>query len=1012
MAGSENVEAGAQVSELFMLRLRYKEARLVRAGGDSPILLTDRQTAWVVYTGRVDVFLVPVANGRVAGTRRHLFRAETGQAVFGVSADEGGSGAVPSDGVALLAVGGPDTQLLQVRRSALEKFAQGPQFVNQVIELIDHWVAGLLGSIARQAPPQDITVLEPGREIRLEEGQAAHPNRDILWVQHIEGCSQFMGIEALPLMGEGFLPLSNRTWLQSCGAGRLRAINTKELVGEGLAWTALDGFHGLALECIRWTTAQAEQAERGRWQRRIEADERQVAQALSQLAGILEPRAITHLEGEGPSADPLLAACQWVGQAMGVAIQSPPVVPAGRATADPLAAIARASRIRTRRVALRGEWYREEGGPVLAYLAADQPTRLTDGSAGPAEWNDGGRPVALLPASGRRPRVAGCYDLLDPVAQVRAPVTAQVAASVSPFGYVFYKPLPDRALTDLDLLRLGLQGSRRDVLTILLVALGMGGLSMVTPLATGILFDTVIPGVYRNQLVELGLALLVSAVAAALFHLTRNIAVLRLESKLEESVQAALWDRLLRLPAPFFRQYTAGDLAVRILGISSMRQVLSEVVISSVLSGLFSILNLILLFYYAPGLAWSATGLVLLFVSVTVIVGYVQVRHQRALTDVQGRISGLVLQLVTGIAKLRMAGVEGRAFARWAREFSRQRGIAFQSRMLSNGLQVFSSAFPVLALLIIFALMGLSAEGSGLSTGAFLAFNAAFTQFLVASLAVSSAWIWILSVVPMYERVRPVLQAVPEVDPAKADPGTLAGEIEISHVAFRYADSEPLVLKDVSLHIRPGEFVAIVGASGCGKSTLLRLLLKFETPASGAIYYDGQDLERLDVEAVRRQIGVVLQDGKLLSGSILSNIAGSSLLTIEDVWEAARLVGLDQDIQEMPMGMHTVLSEGGGNLSGGQRQRLLIARAIINKPRLLFFDEATSALDNPNQALVSASLERLSATRVVIAHRLSTIVNADRIHVFDEGRVVQSGTYAELMRQRGPFAELAKRQLA
>jgi ATP-binding cassette subfamily C protein len=323
----------------------------------------------------------------------------------------------------------------------------------------------------------------------------------------------------------------------------------------------------------------------------------------------------------------------------------------------------------------------------------------------------------------------------------------------------------------------------------------------------------------------------------------------------------------------------------------------------------------------------------------------------------------------------------------------------------------------VLTSLVLFALIGLGQGQAGLSTGAFLAFSAAFTQLLLASLSVSSALTAILSAIPFYESVKPVLETLPEVSPAQADPGTLTGEIEISHVAFQYRGvvsngDEPLVLKDVSLHIKPGEFVAVVGPSGCGKSTLLRLLLKFETPVSGAIFYDGQDLDQLDVEGVRHQVGVVLQDGKLMSGSVLSNIVGSSLLTIDDAWEAARSVGLAQDIEQMPMGMQTVLSEGGGTLSGGQRQRLLIARALVGKPRMLFLDEATSALDNPNQALVSASLERLSATRVVIAHRLSTIANADCIYVLDEGRVVQSGAYAELIRQRGPFAELAKRQLA
>ena len=1018
MVGDENAAAQVPASELFMLRLRYKEARLVRAGSNSPILLTDPQTAWVVYTGRVDVFLVPVERGRVAGTRQHLFRAQAGQAVLGVSPSGG------DRGMALMAVGDPDTQLLRVKRSTLAQFAQDSSFADQVISMVDGWVAGLSASLAHQAPPQGITVLEPGGEIRLDTGQAAHPNRDILWVKHVEGSSQFMGLPALPAMGEGYVPLSNRTWAQVSSASVLCIVNTKTWIGQDPAWSALDSFHQLALNGIQWSAAQAEQAERGHWQRRAAADQRQVAHAFARLASILEPKAAAPLDGEGDGADPLLTACRWVGQAIGVTIASDaaPHPSDGRAGQDPLRNIARASRIRTRPVTLQGQWWRQDGGPLLAYRAGS-PSNLQQTQE---------RPVALLPASGRRLGAAARgrshriapYELLDPVApEGRTPVTEQVAAGLAPRAYVFYPPLPDRPLTGLDLLRLGLRGSRRDVLTVVLAGIAMGSLGLIAPLMVGILFDAVIPGFQRNQLIQIGLALLVSAMASAMFQLTRNMAVLRLESKLDASAQAAIWDRLLRLPAPFFRRYAAGDLAQRVLGINTIRQILSGAVVSSVLLGLFSILNLALLFYYAPGLAWSAVGLVLVSVFVTALLGWRQMRYQRALTDVQGQISGLVLQMVTGIAKLRMAGVEGRAFARWAQAFSRQRELAFQSRTVTNGLVVFNSAYPVLTSLVIFALVGLAGEGqAGLSTGAFLAFSAAFTQFLLASLSVSSAMTAILSAVPLYERVKPVLQTLPEVSPAQADPGTLTGEIEISHIAFQYRGvgyngvvsngDEPLVLKDVSLHIKPGEFVAVVGPSGCGKSTLLRLLLKFETPLSGAIFYDGQDLDRLDVEAVRRQAGVVLQDGKLISGSVLTNIVGSSLLTIDDAWQAAYRVGLAQDIEQMPMGMHTVLSEGGGNLSGGQRQRLLIARALVSKPRMLFLDEATSALDNPNQALVSASLDRLSATRVVIAHRLSTIVNADRIYVLDEGRVVQSGAYAELMRQRGPFAELAKRQLA
>jgi ABC-type bacteriocin/lantibiotic exporter with double-glycine peptidase domain len=328
-----------------------------------------------------------------------------------------------------------------------------------------------------------------------------------------------------------------------------------------------------------------------------------------------------------------------------------------------------------------------------------------------------------------------------------------------------------------------------------------------------------------------------------------------------------------------------------------------------------------------------------------------------------------------------------------------------------DGTAVFTAAYPVLASLVLFGVMALSLDPRP-PIGALLAINAAFGQFVAAALALSEVLPALLLVVPAYERARPILRAAPEVETGQVAPGELSGAIAVDRVSFRYTADGPLVLDDVSLEFGPGEFVALVGASGSGKSTLLRLLLRFESPAAGAVFYDGHDLALLDARAVRRQIGTVLQSGRLMSGDILTNIVGASSLTVDDAWAAARMARLDEDIEAMPMGMHTIIGEGGSTLSGGQRQRLLIARAIVGRPRMVFFDEATSALDNRTQDVVTRSLEELAATRVVIAHRLSTVVNADRIYVLQNGRVVESGTYRQLMQQRGVFAGLARRQIA
>jgi len=307
----------------------------------------------------------------------------------------------------------------------------------------------------------------------------------------------------------------------------------------------------------------------------------------------------------------------------------------------------------------------------------------------------------------------------------------------------------------------------------------------------------------------------------------------------------------------------------------------------------------------------------------------------------------------------------------------------------------------------------ISSLAAGISPGKFVAFNAAFGVVLSAALGLSSASLSMLAVIPLLERLKPIITTPPEVDAAKSFPGKLSGKIEISHVNFRYRPDGPLVLKDICLSIKPGQFVALAGPSGSGKSTLLRMLLGFETPETGSISYDGQDLQKLDVSALRHRIGVVLQQSSIMPGDIFHNIVGlDESATMESAWEAARMAGMEADIRQMPMQMQTIIGQGGSTFSGGQRQRLMIARAIYGKPRIIFFDEATSALDNQTQQIVTESLDRLQATRIVVAHRLSTIVHADCIVVIDKGQIAQQGTYEELMKQGGPFAELAKRQIA
>jgi ABC-type bacteriocin/lantibiotic exporter with double-glycine peptidase domain len=400
---------------------------------------------------------------------------------------------------------------------------------------------------------------------------------------------------------------------------------------------------------------------------------------------------------------------------------------------------------------------------------------------------------------------------------------------------------------------------------------------------------------------------------------------------------------------------------------------------------------------------------VLVAVAVAAVANVVQARRQRAAFETSQRLNAQTLELVRGVAKLRAAAAEERAFAQWAPAFAAHRQATLGARVAQNRLTVFNAALTLGGTMALFLFAGEFVE---IEIAAFLVVYAAFGQVLGSAVLVSNTVASVVTVVPYLESLAPIVQTEPEVTAGQEDAGDLAGEIEISHVTFRYTPEGPAALDDVSFRAAPGEFVAIVGPSGSGKSTLQRILLGFDPPESGSVLYDGRDLAGLDVGSVRRQCGVVLQDGELFAGDLASNIGGSGAYTHDEILDAARLSGLEDDLAAMPLGLSTIVSEGAATLSGGQRQRLMIARALIGRPRILFFDEATSALDNRTQEVVTESTRALNATRIVIAHRLSTVMDADRIVVIDGGRVVQSGTFAELSAQEGLFSRLAARQVA
>ncbi|WP_411110504.1 NHLP bacteriocin export ABC transporter permease/ATPase subunit [Streptomyces sp. c-19] len=653
---------------------------------------------------------------------------------------------------------------------------------------------------------------------------------------------------------------------------------------------------------------------------------------------------------------------------------------------DPVERIALASRIRTRGVRLGDRWWREDSGPLVGHRAAD------------------GTPVALLWRRGR-------YVAFDPATGERERVGRAGAAAFAPSAVMFYRPLPDRPLSLPQLLRFSLRGTRAELRALLLGGLVAVVLGALVPVATGKVLGTYVPAAETGLIVQTGVAVIATSIVSAAFMLLQNTAILRMEGRIEATLQPAVWDRLLRLPTTFFAGRSTGELAGAAMGVSAIRRVLSGIGPVVVQAGTVGTVNLVLLLVYSVPLALVALALLLATAAVFLGLGLWQLRYQRQLILLGNKLDNQAFQTLRGLPKLRVAAAESFAYAAWAGRFARTRELHRRVGRIKNVLAVLGAVCLPLCTLVMFALLAGPARGT-LSASEFLTFSTAVTMMLSSVTQLTGALLSAAAVQPMFEQIRPMFRATPEVRGSSVRPGELTGAIEAENLSYRYGEDGPLVLDGVDLRVRPGEFVAIVGASGCGKSTLLRLLIGFDRPVSGTVRYDGQDLAALDQAAVRRQCGVVLQNAQPFSGSVLDCIRGAGTYPLEDAWAAAAMAGLAEDIKAMPMGMHTMLSDGGGSVSGGQRQRLMIAQALIRRPRVLFFDEATSALDNEAQRTVIESTRALNATRVVIAHRLSTIMDADRVIAMADGRVVQEGTPAELLADTtGLFHELVRRQL-
>ncbi|MBR1511106.1 MAG: ATP-binding cassette domain-containing protein, partial [Acidaminococcaceae bacterium] len=567
--------------------------------------------------------------------------------------------------------------------------------------------------------------------------------------------------------------------------------------------------------------------------------------------------------------------------------------------------------------------------------------------------------------------------------------------------------------------------------SILLVSFVAGLIPLITPVITETMFKDMIPILDRKGLATVTQVAMVAGFTTVALTTVRSVALLRLSASADTKVKPALVSRLLNLPVKFFRSFQSGELASRMMGMETMIQLISEETLGVIFSFVFSFWSLALMCYYSVKLTAVALVIWLLYLAVVGFILRRLVIAQRQMTQAKNATQGILQQIFTGLVKFRVRGAEEQAYHLWGEKFAAEWKWDYAVRWLKNYNTIIAAVQPVLLSLLLyyFGIRELAnaaadaaaqanpintalGESTALTVAGFIAFQAAYSSFNTSMNAVIPVIEQLSIVRPLLENLKPVLETEPESSDERPDAEVLSGAVEVRDLRFAYEPGLPEVLKGVSFRIAAGEHVAIVGKSGCGKSTLIRLLLGFEKPLGGAVYYDGQDLAEINAASVRSQLGVVMQNGQLMTGDIFHNIVGVNDLTMDDAWAAAEAVGIAQDIREMPMQMQTIISEGSTNISGGQRQRILLARALAMKPPIIICDEATSALDNRSQAIVTNSLDKMKATRIVVAHRLSTIRNADRIIVLDKGRVAESGTFDELVAMNGIFTSMVKRQLA
>ena len=941
---------------------------------------------WYLEEGSVNLFAIELKEGAAEGPRTFLSNCNAHSLFFSIEKEY----TFPL--FEIFAMPETPVKLWKLSANQLEEaLSKDPLLHQPFISCLETWIHHIAQYAEKHDREKHDIFLSIDQEISIPEKQTfsvkrtldSSEKREIVWVEIQEGIAAFLDNPTLSLNASNApFPLTYHLWLTSIETLKIHTHGTELLIKNNQWNNSLKLLHKTLFHYYLTFREENKGRMRHHLKNKMEEEEETLNEVFKEMVSLLNPEEVAAVP---TSKDSVFQACILLGKLLHIKFVLPDDLPSQSDISVQIAAICASSGVRYRQVRLTKGWWKEDCGPLLAFYGSEQ------------------KPVVL-----RRKR--GFYEMINPEKKKKKIVTKQIAGQLIKLAYTFYRPFPARLKGAKEAIAFYLQTNMHEIIPIILFGSIGSLISLFFPFATASIFDRAIPDSDPSVLVQLCLGLFVSALSTGVFFYLRSLGLVRMAGYASNGLQSALWDRLLKLPVSFFRRFTTGNLVQKVTSIEQIRQILSDNSSRIILSGIFSFFYLLAMLFYSPILSLMSVLLMGFGFGITLIAFYYKLFFERKIQTLSSVINGVLVQIISGVGKLRVAGAENNAFSYWAKLFTKLKGYELNAQNIHNIVLSMVAFLPMLSYAVIFGTVMMLKESGGISLGTFLGFNAAFLTFSASLLSVSTALMEMVAIPPLWNNVRTILEAPQEKIVEKVKTGKLSGEISIDSVTFKYEKEGHTILDNITLHVNPKEFVAIVGPSGSGKSTLVRLLLGFETPDIGTLYYDGRDLASLNLHEVRKQIGVVLQIGGIISGSIYDNLVCGGIYTKTKVDEALALSGFAYDLDTFPMGLHTFLPMGGDTLSGGQKQRLLIARALLPEPKILFFDEATSALDNKVQDEISRNLDALDVTRIVIAHRLSTIKHADHIYVLDKGQIIQSGSFQELTSRPGLFLDMLNRQ--